>query len=392
MCLQSAGKIQNKKVKSLNEKLECGYRVIIINISISIMKKMHLILEDGSSYEGLSFGAQKQSAGEIVFNTGMAGYPESLTDPSYKGQILTFTYPLIGNYGIPGDEKDKYGIKKNFESDAIHVHGLIVNEYCESPSHWNSKKSLHQWLEENNIPGISGIDTRALTQKLREKGTMLGKIVADKNSNLDFYDPDKNNPVAQVSIKKPIVYKRGKKKVVLIDCGAKNNILRSLLSRNLTVIRVPWNYDIFSKIKEFHGVFISNGPGDPSILTETHDIIRKCLKNNIPTFGICLGNQVLAIAAGGKTYKLKFGHRAQNQPCLNTINNKCYITSQNHGFAVKKGSLSKAWQTLFTNVNDKTIEGIKHTKKPFFAVQFHPEATPGPTETGYLFDEFVSLL
>lgn len=356
------------------------------------MKKTHLVLEDGTLFEGISFGAETESAGEVVFNTGMVGYPESLTDPSYEGQILTLTFPLIGNYGVPGDEKDKFGIKKYFESGKIHIKGLVVSEYCEKPNHWNSKRTLDKWLKEYDVPGIAGIDTRVLTQKLREKGTMLGKIVKDKNSETDFYDPNKENLVAKVSIKRPRTYKRGRKKVVLIDCGAKNNILRSLLSRNITVIRVPWNYDIFEKDLKFNGVFISNGPGDPEILEETHKIAEKCLKKNIPTFGICLGNQVMAIAAGGKTYKLKFGHRAQNQPCLNLKNNKCYITSQNHGFAIKKKTLPKSLKPLFVNVNDKTVEGIKHSRKPFFAVQFHPEATPGPKETGYLFDEFVEML
>jgi carbamoyl-phosphate synthase small subunit len=356
------------------------------------MNKMYLILEDGTTFEGASFGAHTESAGEVVFNTGMVGYPESLSDPSYEGQILTLTFPLIGNYGVPDDDKDKFGIKKFFESDSVHVKGLIVNEYCEKPNHWNMAKTLDKWLKEYDVPGISNIDTRALTQKLRDKGTMLGKIVKNKNSAIEFYNPDSENIVANVSVKKPVTYKTGRKKVVLIDCGAKNNILRSLLKRNITVIRVPWNYDIFSLKTKFDGVFVSNGPGDPGILKETHETIRKCLKKNIPTFGICLGNQVLAIAAGGKTYKLKFGHRAQNQPCLNTENNKCYITSQNHGFAVRQNSLSKEWKPLFINLNDDTIEGIKHTKKPFFAVQFHPEATPGPNEAGYLFDEFVRTL
>lgn len=356
------------------------------------MNKKYLVLEDGSSYEGFAFGAQSQRAGEVVFNTGMTGYPESLTDPSYKGQILTFTYPLIGNYGIPPEEKDKFGIKKYFESDSIHVEGLIVTEYCDKPSHWNNKETLNSWLKKNNIPGIAGIDTRALTQKLREKGTMLGKIVNEKKSDLPFYDPGKENLVAMVSIKKPKLYKKGKKKVVLIDCGAKNNILRNLLNRDITVIRVPWDYDIFSEIESFDGILISNGPGDPVNLKETQNIVKTALKNNIPTFGICLGSQIMAIAAGGETYKLKFGHRAQNQPCINTENNACYITSQNHGFAIKPGSMPKTWKSLFINANDKTIEGIKHNKKPFFAVQFHPEANPGPEETNGLFDDFIKTL
>lgn len=356
------------------------------------MKKAYLTLEDGSVYEGVSFGADLQTAGEVVFNTGMVGYPESFTDPSYQGQILTLTYPLIGNYGVPSDIKDQFNLKKHFESNSIHIKGLIVSEHCEKPSHWNAKRTLAQWLKENSIPALAEIDTRALTQKLREKGTMLGRIVSDPSSDLELYDPDKDNLASQVSVRRPVTYKRGRKKVVLIDCGVKNNIIRSLLERNITVIRVPWNYDFFENKVRCHGVVVSNGPGDPALLGETHEIVRKCLKAGLPTFGICLGNQILAIAAGGKTYKLKYGHRAQNQPCIETGSQRCYITSQNHGFAIRKKSLPKGFKPWFININDKTIEGIKHKRKPFSAVQFHPEATPGPSDTAYLFDEFISQL
>ena len=367
------------------------------------MKKGYLLLEDGTRLEGVSVGADKMSEGEVVFNTGMVGYPESFTDPSYESQILTLTYPLVGNYGVPDDEKDKFKISKHFESDKIHIKGLIVSELCEKPSHWNSTRTLGSWLKENKIPALAGIDTRALTQKLREHGVMLGRIVFNEPKSINksskksaknekFYDPNIENLVANVSIKKPIVYNRGKKRVALIDCGMKNNILRSLLSRDITVTRVPWNFDIFKNKIKFDGVLISNGPGDPAILHETHEVVRKCFAAKIPTFGICLGNQIMAIAAGAKTYKLKYGHRAQNQPCTNLENNKCYITSQNHGFAVNAKSLPRDWKPLFVNANDKTVEGIRHKKLPFFAVQFHPEATPGPNDTGYLFDEFVDML
>ncbi len=356
------------------------------------MKRSFLVLEDGTKLEGTSFGADTDSAGEVVFNTGMMGYPESLTDPSYRGQILMFTYPLIGNYGVPGDEKDKHKISKHFESDHIQVKGIVVSEYCENPSHWNNKRTLDKWLKENKIPGIAGIDTRALTQKLREKGTMPGKIVRDPSSKPEFYNPDKENVVARVSCKEPITYKAGKKRVVLMDCGAKNNIVRNLLNRNLTVIKVPWNYDFIDKGIKFDGVFVSNGPGDPEVVKESHEIIKKCLKIGKPLMGICLGNQLLAIAAGGKTYKLKYGHRAQNQPCINVKTGRCYITSQNHGFAIKSRTLPKDYEPLFVNANDNTIEGIKHKRKPFMAVQFHPEATPGPNDTNYLFDEFAEIL
>lgn len=356
------------------------------------MKKGYLVLEDGTIIEGDSFGADVDSDGEVVFNTGMMGYPESFTDPSYKKQILTLTFPLIGNYGVPSDAKDKFNIKKHFESNAIHLSGIIVTEYAEKPSHWNMEKTLGKWLKENNIPALQNIDTRALTQKLREKGTILGKIVFEKSKKHTFNDPNKDNLVAQVSIKKPVTYKKGRKKVVLIDCGAKNNIIRSLIARNITVIRVPWNYDFFEHKIKCDGVFLSNGPGDPMMVKETSEIVKKCLKNNIPTFGICLGTQVMALAAGAKTYKLKYGHRAQNQPCIDVETGRCYITSQNHGFAIRKNTIPPGWKPWFVNANDNTIEGIKHKTKPFSAVQFHPEATPGPTDTGYLFDEFVKSL
>lgn len=356
------------------------------------MEKAYLLLEDGTKLEGKPFGADIESAGEVVFNTGMMGYPESFTDPSYRGQILTLTYPLIGNYGVPGDCKDEHNLKKYFESNSVHIKGLIVSEYCKKPSHWRSKKSLDSWLKKNNVPALADIDTRALTQKLRESGTMLGKIVKDPKSKLDFYDPDKDNLVAQVSVKKPVTYKAGPKKVVLVDCGAKNNIIRSLLARNITVIKVPWNYDFFKEGLKVDGVFLSNGPGDPMMIKETHEIVKKCLDSDLPVFGICLGNQIMAIAAGAKTYKLKYGHRAQNQPCMDTETGRCYITSQNHGFAVSKKSLPKEFKPWFVNINDKTIEGIKHRTKPIMAVQFHPESMPGPTDTSYLFDEFASQL
>ncbi|MBU1992845.1 glutamine-hydrolyzing carbamoyl-phosphate synthase small subunit, partial [Patescibacteria group bacterium] len=320
------------------------------------MKKIKLVLKDGTVYEGESFGADVDVAGEVVFNTGMVGYPESLTDPSYRGQILVLTYPLIGNYGVPKEIKDKEGIKKFFESDEIHVKGLIVSEYSDNYSHWNADISLGQWLKKHKIPGITSIDTRSLTQKLREKGTMLGKIISSKD--IDFHDPNLDNLVEEVSIKKPLTYKRGHKKIIAIDTGMKNNIIRNFLKRNITVQKVPWDYDFFNE--KFDGVFIANGPGDPAMITKTHELLKKCIDKKIPIFGICLGNQALAIAAGAKTYKLKYGHRSQNQPCMDLETGRCYITSQNHGFAVDAKTLPKGWKVWFENVNDKTVEGIKH--------------------------------
>lgn len=350
-------------------------------------QKMKLILEDGSFWQGFSFGAYTSTSGEVVFNTGMVGYPETLTDPSYKGQILTLTYPLIGNYGVP-DNIQINQLSKHFESEKIQIQGLVVSDYSEDYSHWNAVKSLDNWLKEFNIPAIYGIDTRALTKRLREHGTMLGQITV--RNKTAFFDPNKQNLVQDVSIAKPILYKSGRKKIVLIDCGVKHGIIRSLLERKVTVLRVPWDYD-FSK-EEFDGVIISNGPGDPKMCKATINNVKKVIAKNIPTFGICLGNQILALAAGASTYKLKFGHRSQNQPCSEVGTNRCYITSQNHGYAVDKKTLPKDWQEWFVNANDQTNEGIKHKNKPFMSVQFHPEASPGPVDIEFLFDKFLRIL
>jgi carbamoyl-phosphate synthase small subunit len=358
-----------------------------------MMERVTLCLEDGSVFKGYSFGYKKSVAGEVVFNTGMVGYPESLTDPSYHGQILVFTYPLIGNYGVPENEKDGFGLEKNFESSKIQVQGLIVSDYSEEHSHWNAKKSLSEWMQEFNIPGIYGIDTRELTKKLREKGTMLGKIVYDdlkKKENIPFEDPNKRNLVKEVSIKKPMIYKKGKKRVVIVDCGTKNSIMRAFLQRDITVIRVPWDYDFLRE--KVDGVVVSNGPGDPKKCEETIDNVKKALSKNIPILGICLGSQILGLAAGANTYKLKFGHRSQNQPCVELGRKKCYITSQNHGYAVDTRTLSEDWREWFYNNNDLTNEGIIHISKPFFGTQFHPEASPGPDDTEFIFDMFVRAM
>jgi len=354
------------------------------------MKEMKaiLVLEDGSIFHGYSFGSKKAVTGEVVFNTGMVGYPESLTDPSYRGQILVLTYPLIGNYGVPGDETED-NLLKYFESDKIQIQGLIIADYSDEYSHWNAKKSLSEWMKEHNIPGIYGIDTRELTKKLREKGTMLGKIIYDKE-NISFEDPNKRNLAAEVSIRRPVVYKKGKKKVVIVDCGTKNNIIRAFLRRNFTVIRVPWNYDFLKEKTD--GVIISNGPGNPKMCNETIENVRKALSKNIPILGICLGSQILALAAGADTYKLKYGHRSQNQPCVEVGTKRCYIASQNHGYAVDSDTLPKDWREWFYNNNDKTNEGIIHISKPFFGTQFHPEASPGPDDTEFLFDMFVRAM
>ncbi len=352
------------------------------------MKKCKLLVGD-LLLEGYSFGAEKNISGEVVFNTGMVGYPETLTDPSYKGQILVLTYPLIGNYGVPGEEEED-GILKYFESDKIQISALVVSDYSNNHNHWNSKRSLGDWLKEYNIPAIYGIDTRLVTKRLREEGVMLGKVLFD--GDIDFYDPNKKNLVEEVSVKKPVVYEKGSMRVLVVDCGIKNSIIKSLLQRDVTVIRVPWDYNFNDTMYEYDGILISNGPGDPKNCNDTILNVRKAMQKSIPIFGICLGNQILALASGADTYKLKYGHRSQNQPCVLRDTKKCFITSQNHGYAVDIKTLSKQWEELFVNANDSTNEGIRHKSKPFFSVQFHPEATPGPIDTGFLFDEFIKSL
>ncbi|WP_297101293.1 glutamine-hydrolyzing carbamoyl-phosphate synthase small subunit [uncultured Draconibacterium sp.] len=348
------------------------------------VKQAKLTLEDGTVFMGKSFGSEKSVAGEVVFYTAMTGYPESLTDPSYTGQILVSTYPMIGNYGVPFNRKEN-GIHKFYESHKLHISGLIISDYSFEFSHWNAEKSLSDWLKEYEVPGLFDIDTRALTKILREKGSMLGKI--EFEDEIDFYDPNKENLVAVASCKEREVYGDGEHKVVLIDCGVKNNIIRCLLNRGATVIRVPWDYDFTNE--EFDGLFISNGPGDPANCDATVEYIKNTIGTGKPIMGICLGNQLLARAAGAETYKLKFGHRSHNQPVLLEGTNKCYITSQNHGFAVATETLPSDWEPLFTNVNDETNEGIRHKTKPFFSTQFHPEASSGPVDTEFLFDEFI---
>ncbi|HJN57098.1 MAG: glutamine-hydrolyzing carbamoyl-phosphate synthase small subunit [Candidatus Woesearchaeota archaeon] len=359
-----------------------------------LKKNAKLVLEDGSIFYGHSFASDISVSGEVVFSTGMVGYPESLTDPSYKGQILCLTYPLIGNYGIPSNDTDNHGLLKNFESDKIHIRGLVISDYSSDYSHWNAKKSLGEWLKEHNIPGIFDIDTRELTKKLREKGTMLGKIVIN-DEDVKLYDPNKIDLVKEVSINKPCKYtcknnNADTKNIILIDCGAKYNIIRCFLKRNVNVIRVPYDYDFFNE--KFDGILISNGPGNPKMCKKTIENIKKAIKQEIPVMGICLGNQLLALAAGADTYKLKYGHRSQNQPCLMQGTKRCFITTQNHGFAVKTNSLQEDWEPWFTNINDNTNEGIKHKTKPFMSVQFHPEAAAGPVDTEFLFDEFIEKL
>jgi carbamoyl-phosphate synthase small subunit len=347
--------------------------------------KVKLILEDGTIFHGRSFGSAIPAAGEVVFNTAMTGYPESLTDPSYRGQILCLTYPLVGNYGAPAkiEENDLY---RFYESASIHISGLIVSDYSFEYSHWNATESLDEWLKRNNVPGIYGIDTRALTKRIREKGAMLGKVEPE-GTETTFYDPNKVNLVAEVSTHEKKVYGSGKYKILLVDCGVKYNIIRNLLKRDTTIIRVPWDHDFHKE--EFDGLFLTNGPGDPKMCGPTIENIKKSFTEQRPVFGICMGNQLMALASGADTYKMKYGHRSHNQPVLQVGTDKAYITSQNHGFAVDNKTLGKDWDPLFININDQTNEGMKHKTKPFFSTQFHPEASGGPTDTDYLFDVFI---
>ncbi len=389
------------------------------------MRNVTLILDDGTRFRGQSFGYEKPVAGEVVFNTAMTGYPESLTDPSYAGQLMTLTYPLVGNYGVPPFTIEANGLATFMESEKIHAEAIIVSDYSENYSHWNAVESLADWLKREQVPGITGIDTRELTKVLREHGVMMGRIVFDDamdNGEWKMDNYGEVNYVDRVSCKDIIVYAGGEsktfpvstpkgelnsqlstlnsplstlhsplKKVVLVDCGVKTNILRCLLRRGVEVIRVPWDYDF--NLLQFDGLFISNGPGDPDTCDAAVQNIRKAMANEkLPIFGICMGNQLLSKAGGAKIYKLKYGHRSHNQPVRMVGTERCFITSQNHGYAVDNNTLGADWEPLFVNMNDGSNEGIRHKRNPWFSAQFHPEAASGPTDTEFLFDEFVKLL
>ena len=382
------------------------------------MRNVTLILDDGTRFSGQSFGYEKPVAGEVVFNTAMTGYPESLTDPSYAGQLMTLTYPLVGNYGVPPFTIEGNGLATFMESEKIHAEAIIVSDYSENYSHWNAVESLADWLKREQVPGITGIDTRELTKVLREHGVMMGRIVFDDamdNGEWKMDNYGEVNYVDRVSCKDIIVYAAGEsktfpvstpkeelnsqlsifhsqlKKVVLVDCGVKTNILRCLLRRGVEVIRVPWDYD-FNQL-QFDGLFISNGPGDPDTCDAAVQNIRRAMANEkLPIFGICMGNQLLSKAGGARIYKLKYGHRSHNQPVRMVGTERCFITSQNHGYAVDNNTLGADWEPLFINMNDGSNEGIRHKRNPWFSAQFHPEAASGPTDTEFLFDEFVKLL
>lgn len=357
-------------------------------------RKVTLRLEDGTEFHGTSFGYEKPVAGEVVFNTAMMGYPESLTDPSYAGQLMTLTFPLVGNYGVPPFTFEENGLPTFMESEKIHVRAIIVSDYSREFSHWNGVETLADWLKREQVPGITGIDTRQLTKVLREHGVMMGKILFDDMPDeVPEADYAGVNFVDQVSCREVIKYNEGAdKKVVLVDCGVKANILRCLIRRGVEVIRVPWNYD-FNEL-EFDGLFLANGPGDPETCEVTVQNIRRFLANPVvrPCMGICMGNQLLSKAAGARIYKLKYGHRSHNQPVRKVGTETCFITSQNHGFAVDSSSLPADWEPMFVNMNDGSNEGVRHKKNPWFSAQFHPEACSGPEDTEYMFDDFVKLL
>lgn len=356
--------------------------------------KVTLRLEDGTEFHGTSFGYEKPVAGEVVFNTAMMGYPESLTDPSYAGQLMTLTFPLVGNYGVPPFTFEENGLPTFMESEKIHVRAIIVSDYSREFSHWNGVETLADWLKREQVPGITGIDTRQLTKVLREHGVMMGKILFDDMPDeVPEADYAGVNFVDQVSCREVIKYNEGAdKKVVLVDCGVKANILRCLIRRGVEVIRVPWNYD-FNEL-EFDGLFLANGPGDPETCEVTVQNIRRFLANPVvrPCMGICMGNQLLSKAAGARIYKLKYGHRSHNQPVRKVGTETCFITSQNHGYAVDSSSLPADWEPMFVNMNDGSNEGVRHKKNPWFSAQFHPEACSGPVDTEYMFDDFVKLL
>lgn len=348
-----------------------------------LLKPAQLILETGEVFYGQSSSnLQKMHFGEVVFNTGMVGYVESLTDPSYSGQILVFTYPLIGNYGVAESAE--------WESKKIHVKGVVMSELAPFYSSHSAEVSLAQWLEQNGIPCLVGADTRAITKRLRTQGVIPGAITAHDQHPDSFEDFSSIHWVKEVSIKEPVLYGSGEKLIIVVDCGIKENIIRSLLEFPVRIKRVPHDYDFSNEA--FDGIFISNGPGDPTHCSSTIQILQKALAKKKPTFGICLGTQLMALAVGAKTYKLPFGHRSHNQPCLAIGTQNCYLTSQNHSYAVDEHTLPADWRVAFRNLNDQSVEGIEHKELPFFAVQFHPEAAPGPMDTTWLFKKFYDSI
>lgn len=352
-------------------------------------------IKNGPTFEGYSFGADKSVAGEAVFTTSLVGYPESMTDPSYCGQILVFTQPLIGNYGVPsGEARDQFNLLRYFESPHVHVVGIIVAEYAYEHSHWTAVESLANWCQREGVAAVTGVDTREVIQYLREQGSSLGRITVDNQEPADYLDPMSTNLVARVTTKQPYYVKALEPKcnVALIDCGVKENIVRSLVARGANVTVVPYDYRIQDIASEFDGIFISNGPGNPTFCEVTVNNLKELMQDeklvDLPIFGICLGHQLLALAAGAKTHKLKYGNRAHNIPAMDLTTGQCHITSQNHGYAIDESSLPSGWKPYFVNLNDQSNEGMIHLTRPIFSTQFHPEAKGGPEDTAVLFDKY----
>jgi carbamoyl-phosphate synthase small subunit len=353
---------------------------------------LRLVLADGTTFSGTPFGADVDVAGEVVFNTAMTGYVETLTDPSYCGQILVTTYPLIGNYGVPRPRTEGNPLALPYESDRIQVQGLVVQNYVGSYSHHSAHRSLAAWLKSEGVPAVTGIDTRALTRHLRHSGTMHGVLSAGVSPVSGEVDM-RREVFHRVAPPRATWIGTGELNVLLVDVGAKDNIVRSLLARGVRVLRAPWHDDLLAHFEQVDGVLIGNGPGDPADLDDLVVQIRRMLERRIkPVMGICLGNQLLARAAGAETVKLPYGHRGVNQPVQDLVTRRCFITSQNHGYAVRGDTLPEEWEPWFVNINDGSNEGIRHKTRPFFGVQFHPEAKPGPEDTGFLFDDFIRVV
>ena len=356
------------------------------------MSRVELCLDDGSRFAGEGFGAAGAVAGEVVFSTAMTGYVESLTDPSFRGQILALTYPMPGGYGVPAP-RAAGTLDGPYESDRIQVQALITQNPIARHSHHQGVRSLTQWLAAEGIPGIAGVDTRALTIHLRAHGTMRGRIVPVEDPAAHTVELDMTTIGALVAPAQVVRYDRGDCVVLVIDAGAKDNVVRSLLARDVSVVRAPFTADLARLARECDGIVIGSGPGDPKHLTGLVEDVRALLASYArPIFGICLGSQILALAAGGDTAKLPYGHRGVNQPVQDLATKRCYITSQNHGYAVVDGSLPAGWEPWFVNTNDRTNEGVRSTSRPHFGVQFHPESHPGPDDAAYLFDDFVALV
>jgi carbamoyl-phosphate synthase small subunit len=363
------------------------------------MQAMKLLLADGTVYEGRSFGAAREVSGEVVFNTGMSGYVETLTDPSYKGQILVLTYPLQGNYGVPAPRKIEplAELRDKYESGRVQVQGLVVLRHSPNPSHYDNARTLGQWLASEGVPAIECVDTRALTRKLREHGTVEGFLIDQKTSPVDARSKTEHVEMARVcamtTVPDVIRYEGGALKILLVDTGAKDSIVRSIVARGASVIRVPFHKDLRPYLKECDGVLLSNGPGDPKDMLSTVEQLKTAVfPSGKPIFGVCMGNQLLGLAAGGNTVKLKYGHRSQNQPVQDLLTRRCYVTSQNHGYVVDDESLPAEWEPWFVNVNDGSNEGIRCRTRPWASVQFHPEAAPGPEDAAFLFDDFLRLV